>query len=153
MHNVRRAFAAKIIALTKDTKESAKAAAVQTVELVRPTPNSPDKTLSELFDEVQTQQIYGDGKAFVDNDTYQASSDDYGTVSSAASPARFRPRDLRWAAFFYHSIPGLELPTDRHHYCAPTCESALAAARAAQSQESGFAPCATISIYDARWTL
>ena len=66
MHNVRRAFAAKIIALTKDTKENAKAAAVQTVELVRPTPSSPDETLSELFDEVQTQQIYGDGKAFVD---------------------------------------------------------------------------------------
>ena len=61
MHNVRRAFAAKIIALTKDTKENAKAAAVQTVELVRPTPSSPDETLSELFDEVQTQQIYGDG--------------------------------------------------------------------------------------------
>ena len=127
MHNVRRAFAAKIIALTKDTKENAKAAAVQTVELVRPTPSSPDETLSELFDEVQTQQIYGDGKAFVDMTPTKPAR----TIMARYRRQRRQPGcDLRWAAFFYHSIPGLELPTDRHHYCAPACEPALAAARA-----------------------
>ena len=50
----------------KKTKNSAKTAVVNTVGTVLPMPDPPDEALRELFDAVQRQRIYDDGKTFVD---------------------------------------------------------------------------------------
>ena len=47
-------------------ENSLKSTFVKTVGGLLPTSKSPDEGLGELFDDVQHQRVYGDGKTFVD---------------------------------------------------------------------------------------
>lgn len=61
----RRIFRKKPKIVTKST-DKVKTAVVQTAGSVAPTNKSPDEAMGELFDAVQRERIYTDGKTFVD---------------------------------------------------------------------------------------
>ncbi len=54
------------MALSKINRDSIKSSLVSTAGLLLRTQKGPDELLGDLFDDVQNQQIYADGKTFVD---------------------------------------------------------------------------------------
>lgn len=52
--------------IIKKSSDSLKTATVHTVGLLKPVAKSPDESLRDLFDAVQAERVYADGKTFVD---------------------------------------------------------------------------------------